>query len=158
MLIHVLYSFSRSAAIACVEDGLGWASSVFPTNDVRSRSTSSKSQFLGKHKLPMSELTRPSKSKKISMEHGEMQHVIAERVFNPLPGPVPMDHDLRFNLTSPITKDVEIDDFASTSHSDIGKEFSLEVEDFEEVPHSYVPGLIAGLDDCSSLPECTDIG
>nr|XP_024935444.2 protein PHOTOPERIOD-INDEPENDENT EARLY FLOWERING 1 isoform X3 [Ziziphus jujuba var. spinosa] len=152
----------RSAAVACVEDSLGWASSVFPTNDVRSRSAS-KSQFLGKHKLPMSELTRPSKSKlkKTSMELGEMRNVMAERVFHPLPVAVPMDHDLRFDLNSPIGKDVQIDDLKSTSQSDIDKEFSLETEDFkglEVVPHSYVPGLISGLDDCSSLPEYTDIG
>ncbi|KAF3442635.1 hypothetical protein FNV43_RR16551 [Rhamnella rubrinervis] len=151
----------RSAARACVEDNLGWATSVFPTNDVRSRSAS-KVQLLGKHKLPVSELSKPSKSKlkRTSMEHGEMSHAIADRVCLQLPAAAPMDLDQRFDLNySPVGNDVQVDDFNSTSHSYIDEEFLPDMEGldgFEVVPHSYVPGVISGLDEFSSLPKFTD--
>ena len=95
------------------------------------------------------------------MEHGEIRHDIADRVFPQLPAAASMDLDQRFDLNnSPIGND-QVDDFDSTSHSYIDEEFLPEMEGFdgfEVVPHSYVPGVISGLDEFSSLPEFTDIG
>lgn len=150
--------FFRSAARACAEDSLGWASSVFPINDVRSRSVS-KLPSLGKHKLPFPDLNKPSKSKfkRTSAEHGEMRHPSGERTLQPLPTfAAPIDLNL-FNLSSPISTDVQIDDPESNVVADINKMFSLEMEG-EAVEHGYVPSFISGLDDCPLFPEFTDIG
>lgn len=131
-------------------------------NDVRPRSAS-KLPVLGKHKLPMSELTKPSKSKlkKTSMESGEMRSLIADRAFQPLPTDVSMNHDQKFDLNSPVDGDVPVHDFSSNAQLYFDKEFLPETEGFdgfEVVPHCYVPDVISGLDEFSSLPEYTDIG
>lgn len=149
----------RAAARACVEDSVGWVSSVFPTNDVRNRSAS-KLPSLGKHKLSISDSMKPSKSrfKRSSMEHTEMPHPIAEPVLEPLPAAALKDPDLIFDLTQPIIPDVGIDVVASNLTHGTDMELSMEMESYEEVPHCYVPGLISGLDDCPLLPEYTDIG
>lgn len=149
----------RAAARACVEDSVGWVSSVFPTNDVRNRSAS-KLPSLGKHKLSFSDSMKPSKSrfKRSSMEHTEMPHLIAEPVLEPLPAAAPKDPDLSFDLTQPIIPDVGIDVVGSNLTHGTDMEHSMEMESYEEVPHCYVPGLISGLDDCLLLPEYTDIG
>lgn len=147
-----------AAARACVEDGLGWASSVFPTNDVKNRSAS-KLPSLGKHKHSISDSMKPkSKLKRSSTEHSEMPHLISEPVLEPLPAAALKDRDLSFDLTQPIIPDVENDDVGRNFPPGTDMELSMETESFEAVPHYYVPGLISGLDDCPLLPEYTDIG
>uniref|UniRef100_A0A5B7AQU5 DNA helicase n=1 Tax=Davidia involucrata TaxID=16924 RepID=A0A5B7AQU5_DAVIN len=148
----------RAASSASIEDRMGWALSAFPTGDIKSR-TASKSQSLGKHKLSVSNLIKPSKSKmrKTTMESIDMHRMIADPVVQPMLK-VSGDSNLRFDLTPPIIGDVGIDDFGGSSPFDMDKDLSLELESFDVVPHHYVPGFISGLDDCSSLPEFTDIG
>ncbi|PRQ30525.1 putative DNA helicase chromatin remodeling SNF2 family [Rosa chinensis] len=146
----------RNATRACDEDTMGWASSTFPTYDVRSRSVS-KLPSSGKHKLVFSDPVRPSKSKfrKNAVEHGEMRHFLAEHVFPPLPIAAPLNPSPRFDLNLPVNEDIETGDMESTSHSQV-VEPSFE-ESFGVLPHEYVPELLSGLDDCSLLPEYDDI-
>ncbi|PON81021.1 Protein PHOTOPERIOD-INDEPENDENT EARLY FLOWERING [Trema orientale] len=155
---HVAENRFRAASRACVEDSLGWASSVFPTNDLRSRSAS-KLPSLGKHKLPLLDLNKPSKSrsKKTSVENGEIRHLPGEQILRSLPTiAAPIDLNL-FNPSSPISTDAQIDDPESNFFAEMDKVFSLETEGFEAVEHNYVPGFISGLDDCPLSPEFTDI-
>ncbi|XP_041028492.1 protein PHOTOPERIOD-INDEPENDENT EARLY FLOWERING 1-like isoform X2 [Juglans microcarpa x Juglans regia] len=150
----------RASAKACVEDNLGWASSVFPINDVRARSVS-KLPSLGKHKHSISDSMKPSKSKfkrTSTVQHGEIPHLIAEPLLEPLPGAVPSDSSVRFDPFQPINLDVGKDNVESNLPTDMDTELSMEMENFEVVPHLYVPGLISGLEDCPFLPEYTDIG
>ncbi|KAA8546716.1 hypothetical protein F0562_003147 [Nyssa sinensis] len=144
----------RVASSASIEDCLGWALSAFPPGDVKSR-TSSKSQSLGKHKLSVSNSIKPSKSKmrKTIMESTELANSEVQPVLK-----VPSDSNLRFDLAPPIIPDVGIYDFDGSFPFDMDKELSLESVSLDGVPHNYVPGFISGLDDCSSLPEFTDIG
>lgn len=151
--------FPRDAARACVEGGLGWASSAFPANDIKLRPTS-KSQSLGKHKLSVSDSIKPprSKSKKTSMEHSEIHSLFAEPVFQPLPTVSPRDPNLRFDLTPAVIQDGCMDDRDSNSILCMDEELASAVGSFEAVPHNYNPGIISGLDDYLLLPEFTDIG
>ncbi|KAK6289543.1 hypothetical protein POUND7_001084 [Theobroma cacao] len=149
---------SRAAARACVGGGLGWASSAFPANDSKSRS-GSKLPSLGKHKLSVSDTMRSkSKLKKASMEHGDVHNLFPEQVFQPVATIAPNDPYLRCDLTS-VTNDSS---WADVVDSDLccsmDEALSLESEVYEVVPHSYIAGFISGLDDCSMLPEYTDIG
>ncbi|KAJ4705577.1 protein PHOTOPERIOD-INDEPENDENT EARLY FLOWERING 1-like [Melia azedarach] len=149
----------RDAARACGEDIMGWASSAFPANDARLRSVS-KSQTLGKHKLPISDSTKPPKSKlkKTSTEQGEVQQLSPEAVFQPIPAIATKDPNLRFDMTPPIIQDSCLDDMSSSLHSYLDKELSLETEFSDVCHHNYFPGLTSGLEDWSLLPEYTDIG
>jgi hypothetical protein len=158
-LLIVYFLLLRTSARACFEDSLGWASSVFPTNDVRSRSAS-KLPLLGKHKLSISDSIKPSKSKfkRTSMEHGEMPDHTAEPLLGPLPAVALKDSNIRFDLTQPLIPDVGIDNVEGILPSSIDMGLSMEMGSFEVVPHDYVPGLISGLDDYPLLPEYTDIG
>ncbi|XWS58915.1 hypothetical protein CRYUN_Cryun08bG0075400 [Craigia yunnanensis] len=148
----------RAAATACVGGGLGWASSAFPANDSKSRS-GSKLQSLGKHKLSVSDTIRPkSKLKKASMEHGDVHNLFAEQVFQSVATIAPNDPNLRCDLT-PVTNDCSwVDGVDSDFCSSMDKALSLELEGFDVVPHNYIPGFISCLDDCSMLPDYTDIG
>ncbi|KAK9276401.1 hypothetical protein L1049_005934 [Liquidambar formosana] len=150
----------RAASGACVEGSLGWASSAFPTSELKSRSAS-KSQTLGKQKLSISDSIKPSKSKiKRTMEQSEMFHPMAEPVFRSVPVVAHNDPNLRFDPPS-IIPDVGTSDFDSNSLFGTDMELSSEIETFELVPHQYVPSFISGLeglDDCSLLREYTDIG
>ncbi|KAA8518828.1 hypothetical protein F0562_016398 [Nyssa sinensis] len=148
----------RAASSASIEDCPGWALSAFLTGDIKSR-TSSKSQSLGKHKLSLSNSIRPSKSKmrKTIMDSIDMHHEVANPLFQPmLKGH--SESNLRFDMTPPVIPDVGLEDFDGSSPFDMDKELSVELESLDGVPHNYIPGFIAGLDDCSSLPEFTDIG
>lgn len=75
-------------------------------------------------------------------------------MFQPLQIAVPMEPDLDFNLTSSISKEI----LENNYELDMDKELFSEMMDGEVATHSYVPGLISGLDDCSSWPEFSDIG
>ncbi|CAN6689036.1 unnamed protein product [Malus baccata var. baccata] len=147
----------RTATRTCNEDAMGWASSVFPTNDLRSRSMS-KVPTTGKHKLVFSDSVRPSKSKirKSSVEHGEMRNFVSEQVLPPFPMAAPLNPNPRFDLNTPIDEDAGIYELESNSFSCLDESL-LEMETFGVLPHEYVPGLIGGLDD-EQLPEYTDIG
>ncbi|KAF9690190.1 hypothetical protein SADUNF_Sadunf01G0169900 [Salix dunnii] len=138
----------RDAARVCVEDSLGWVSSALPANDLKLW-LASKTQSLGKHKLSVSESTKPprSKTRKTLMEqsgHAEIS-MQSESVLSV------RDPSLRFDLPPAVIQDDE-DEF---SMSWLEKELSGEMG---ISPHNYVPDLISGLDDYSSLPEYTDIG
>lgn len=66
--------------------------------------------------------------------------------------------DSSFDLTPPHFIDPRIDVFDSDIPFDMDR-LSLESQDvIDLVSHDYLPGFISGLDDCSSLPELTDIG
>ena len=158
MLTKQIYVFLREAARACVGGGLGWASSAFPANDSKSRS-GSKLQSLGKHKLSISDTSRPkSKLKKVPSEHGNINNLFAEQVFQPVATIAPNDPNLRCDLTL-VTNDSSWTDGADSDFSSsMDKALSLELEGFDVVPHNYIPGLISGLADCSMLPDYTDIG
>lgn len=150
------YVLFRNSTRACDEDTMGWASSTFPTYDVRSRSVS-KLPSSGKHKLVFSDPAKPSKSKfrKNAAEHGEIRHIMAEQGFPPLPTAAPLNPSPRFDLNIPINEDIGTDDLESNSHSHFD-ESSFE-ESLGVLPHKYVPGLLTGLDDCSLSPEYNDI-
>ncbi|XP_024025351.1 protein PHOTOPERIOD-INDEPENDENT EARLY FLOWERING 1 isoform X3 [Morus notabilis] len=144
----------RVSARACVDDSLGWASSVFPTNEVRSRSAP-KLPSLGKHKIPFPDLNKPAKSKsRKTSENGKTRHPHSEQIFRPLAS---LDLNL-FNPSSPITAEVEIDALGSNSFSDINDFLPSEMETFEAVEHSYDPSIFSDLVDCPLSPEFTDIG
>ncbi|XVE90682.1 hypothetical protein DITRI_Ditri20bG0096500 [Diplodiscus trichospermus] len=148
----------REAARACFGGGQVWASSAFPANDSKSRS-GSKSQSLGKHKLSVSDTIRPkSKLKKASSEHGDIHNVFAEQLFQPVATVAPNDPNLRCDLAMGTNDDSLADGLGSDFSSSMEKALSLELEGFDVVQHSYVPGLISGLDDCSTLPDYSDIG
>lgn len=126
--------------------------------DVKTRSAQ-KPQALGKHKLPVTESIKSSKSKskKTSMEFGLTNHPVSE----PRPRPMQMlsfgDSSVWCDFSSP-TFDVEAHDFKGDLLSTMEKELSLEPESYEMVQHTYVPDVIADLDDCPLSPEYTDIG
>ncbi|KAM6547945.1 hypothetical protein CsatB_019621 [Cannabis sativa] len=157
--VHVAENRFRAATRACLEDRHGWASSVFPTNDIRSRSAA-KLPSLGKHKLPFPDLNKPSKSKfKKSAENGDLRHLPSEQnILQPLlTMAAPIDLNL-FSPSSPLSTDIQIDGLESNLLTDLDKLAPLEEDGFETVEHSYVPDLITGLDDCTLSPEFTDIG
>ncbi|XP_022718312.1 protein PHOTOPERIOD-INDEPENDENT EARLY FLOWERING 1 isoform X2 [Durio zibethinus] len=148
----------RAAATACVAGGLGWASSAFPANDSKSRS-GLKLQSSGKHKLSVSDTIRPkSKLKKASMEHGDVHSLFGEQVFQPVATIAPNDPNLRCDLTSVTDDSSWADGVDSDFCASMDKALSPQLECFDVVPHNYIPGFIGGLDDCSTLPDYTDIG
>ncbi|XP_054803873.1 protein PHOTOPERIOD-INDEPENDENT EARLY FLOWERING 1 isoform X2 [Prosopis cineraria] len=147
----------REAARACGEDSCGWASSVFPTNDARSRA-GSKIQASGKHKSSISDSIKPSKSKskRNSSDTCEMRHQRVEPLFQSMPSLEAKD--LRIDLNSLAMDEAGADNMDCNLPFVLNEENSLETETFGMVPHDFVAGLISGLDDCSELPEYTDIG
>lgn len=133
----------RDAARACKEDFHGWASSVFPIIDLKSRSVS-KSQSLGKHKLGVADSSKSAKSKhrKMGPDHGESSHhPIAD---HQMPSLVQEDNHNLYSLSSPILTDYsfpfDMDEYPFP-HEEPGSR--------EMIPHDYIPGLISGLD----IPE-----
>ncbi|KAF8411770.1 hypothetical protein HHK36_004329 [Tetracentron sinense] len=151
----------RVAARACFEgEGLGWASSAFPTCDlVRSRS-SSKPQSLGKHKISIADSIKPSKSKvpRITIDPGEEPHLISKPALQPLLTFPSADPFGSLDMTQLIIPGVGIDDNFSYSNSSMDKDLILDMESFEAIPHHYIPGFFSDLDDSILLSEITDIG
>ncbi|XP_059662554.1 protein PHOTOPERIOD-INDEPENDENT EARLY FLOWERING 1 isoform X2 [Cornus florida] len=147
----------RAASRACVEGCLGWASSAFSVGDVKSRTTS-KSLTLGKHKLSMSESTKPSKSKmrKTTLESSDTPCLVTDLAAKPAMT-VPNESNLRFDQTLPTNPDVGIYDLNSSSLFD-NDELTIETDCSVLVPHHYVPDFISGLEECSLSPEFVDIG
>ncbi|XP_011046132.1 PREDICTED: protein PHOTOPERIOD-INDEPENDENT EARLY FLOWERING 1-like isoform X3 [Populus euphratica] len=140
---------STSIAENRFRDAARASSSVLPANDLKLL-LASKTQSLGKHKLSVSESTKPprSKTRKTLLEQNEGH---AEPIMQPLSV---RDPKLRFDLPPAVIQD-DKDEF---SISCMEKELSVETGISEAVPHNYVPDLISGLDDYSLLPEYTDIG
>lgn len=67
-------------------------------------------------------------------------------------------NDLKFDLTESTINEARTDDLDCNLPFGLNEENSLELETFGVVPHSYVEGLLSGLDDCSEFLEYTDIG
>ncbi|KAE8691249.1 Protein PHOTOPERIOD-INDEPENDENT EARLY FLOWERING 1 [Hibiscus syriacus] len=148
----------RAATMAGVEGGLHWASAAFPANDPKSRS-GQKSQSLGKHKLPVSDTTRSkSKLKKASMEHGDVSNLHAELVFQQACRIGLHNPNLRSDPTLVNNDGSWVDGVDSNFCSSMDEAFASELEGFDVIPHNYSRGFISGLDDCSILPDYTDIG
>ncbi|XP_044486357.1 protein PHOTOPERIOD-INDEPENDENT EARLY FLOWERING 1 isoform X4 [Mangifera indica] len=159
---NVAESRFRDAARACTEDSCGWASSAFPTNEARLRLVP-KLPSLGKHKLSSDSVKPPkSKHKKTSIEHGNMRQFLLEQGFQPtLPMPpiTAKDPNLRFDLTPAVIQEGWSDDAAdSNAFPCVDEDFSLGMESLEVAPNDYFPDLLSGLEDCSILPEYSDIG
>ncbi|KAM7270265.1 hypothetical protein ACFE04_029479 [Oxalis oulophora] len=139
----------RNVAREFDEDFLGWASSAFPANSIKSRSAL-KTQTLGKHKPSHPD---PIKSPKLKIKRTSMEQN---------PGPVLTvslsDPNLKFELMPGTSHDDcwtdELDKLQpcfDTDHSLAG--------DFETIKYNYDPGLISDLIDVSTLPdEFIDIG
>lgn len=155
--LNEIVSLLRAGARSCLEGNLTWASSAFP--DAKSRSTV-KTQTLGKHKLSVSDSSRPSKSKvrKTSIENVEINNLFAEPGLQPVATAEPNDVNLRFDLSSIITDDLWPDNIDGGPHQCMDSELLLEAESYDVLAHNYVPGLLQDLDDWSVLPEYTDIG
>ncbi|KAE8671015.1 hypothetical protein F3Y22_tig00112000pilonHSYRG00202 [Hibiscus syriacus] len=148
----------RAAGMAGVEGGLHWASAAFPANDPKSRS-GQKLQSLGKHKLSVSDITRPkSKLKKASMEHGDVSNLLFEQVFQQAGRIAPSDPNLRCDPALVNNDDGWVDGVDINFSSSMDEAFASELEGFDVIPHNYTHGFISGLDDCSILPDYTDIG
>lgn len=137
----------RAASNACLHGVLGWASSAFPVSESRSRSVF-KSPTLGKHKLGLPETSKPSKSKirKVAAEPSLVHPPFAEPFLQSMPTATP------YNQGS-TSEDLLID-----TPYDMDEELPLQPNGLEIVLHCYNPSFISGLDDCSSLPDYTDIG
>ena len=153
-LLTIISLFFRSASRGCLDGSLDWASSAFPTSDLKLRSAT-KSHSLGKHKLHTSESTRPSKSKfkKVAVEVSETHQVFLPPVVKPTVAF--SDSSPRFDMGSPVSSDYT----DSISSSSLNEELSREPDGLEELfSHQYVPSFISGLDDFSGLPEYIDIG
>ncbi|XP_030525754.1 protein PHOTOPERIOD-INDEPENDENT EARLY FLOWERING 1 isoform X2 [Rhodamnia argentea] len=148
----------REASRAGAEGSLSCLTSGFLATDVKTRSAQ-RPQALGKHKLPVTDSIKSSKSKlkKTSMEFGLTNQPVSE----PRPQPMQMlsvgDPSVRCDFSSPIF-DVEAHNFEGDLLSTMDKELSLEPESYDMVPQTYVPDVIAELDDCPLSPEYTDIG
>lgn len=144
----------REATRICEEDVSGWASSAFPTSDARSR-PGSRIQSSGKQKSSISDSAKPSrsKSKRASIDPSEMHHHQADSIFQSVPSLT----DLRFDLASFTTDEVELNAVDRCFPFDLNGESSWEMEGVEMIPHDYITGLISDLDDCTTFPEYTDI-
>lgn len=157
-ILYILFPFLRTASRDCTEGSSSWASAAFQVGgDVHYR-TPSKSQALGKHKLSIFESVKTSKSKlrKTTSEYNDITRPpFADLVVRPT---ITFPADSSFDLTPPHFTDPRIDVFDSDIPFDMDR-LSLESQDvIDLVSHDYLPGFISGLDDCSSLPELTDVG
>lgn len=144
----------RMASKACFGgESFSWATSAFPTCDVRTR-PGSKSQSLGKHKAAP-DLNKPPKSKLPRTTEANEGCSPINKMTPPLPDTA---------STNPIAV-LDPPHFVESlttieNHPFFTMDDSLqEMESFESLPYDYDPGLIMGLEDCKSLTEeITDIG
>ncbi|KAH9624629.1 hypothetical protein KSS87_000784 [Heliosperma pusillum] len=141
------------SSAACLHGVLGWASSVFPIIEHRSRS-SFKSPSSGKHKLGGGESSRPSKSKvrKLMGEQPDTNSALTDPSLQLL-------LSLSENNPTP-TSGSYITQTLDGSFENLLNDIPVGLDDTanpEMVPHCYNPGFISGLDDCSLL-EYMDIG
>ncbi|MED6112642.1 Pharynx and intestine in excess protein 1 [Stylosanthes scabra] len=147
----------REASRACEEDSSAWASSVFPTNDTRSK-PGSRIQSSGKQKPSNTDTGKPSKSKskRAFTDPSETHHQQTDPSLHSMPSLKDLGIDLNASSTM---DDIGVDDFPSSSlPSSLDLENSFdETESLGAVPHDYVAGLISDLDDCTTFPDFSDI-
>lgn len=86
------------------------------------------------------------------MEHSEIQPSSPEPA--PNQAVATKDPNLRFDLI----QEAWLDDMDSNLMCCMDRGLSLETAFSSVVPHNYFPDVILGLDDCSTLPDYTDIG
>lgn len=106
---------------------------------------------LAKQKLPVSESTKPSKSKlrRPQKHHADPHNLTTTEVFQTLPL-MPTDPNLRFNDLSSSFSEDGILGFNPDEDS------LLDMS--ELLSFNYEPDITSGLDDLSNFPEFTDIG
>lgn len=123
-----------------------------------SRSWTPQLPYLGKHKLPVPDLVKPSKSKlrRTSKDHTDLHCLTTSEVFQPM-SLMPTDPSMRFDEFSSCFPEAGILEFDSNSLLTMGNEVtSLDTKGV--VPFHFGPDLTSGLDDLSILPEFTDVG
>ncbi|KAK4404937.1 protein PHOTOPERIOD-INDEPENDENT EARLY FLOWERING 1 [Sesamum angolense] len=124
-----------------------------------SRSWTPQLPYLGKHKLPVPDLVKPSKSKlrKTSKDHTDLHCLTTNEVFQPMPL-IPADPpSMRFDEFPSCLPEAGILEFDSNCFLDMGCEVTF-LDAPGVVPFHFGPDLTSGLDDFSILPEFTDIG
>ncbi|KAL0339576.1 UNVERIFIED_CONTAM: hypothetical protein Sradi_4474400 [Sesamum radiatum] len=124
-----------------------------------SRSWTPQLPYLGKHKLPVPDLVKPSKSKlrKTSKDHTDLHCLTTSEVFQPMPL-IPADPpSMRFDEFPSCLPEAGILEFDSNCFLDMGCEVTF-LDTPGVVPFHFGPDLTSGLDDFSILPEFTDIG
>ncbi|KAL0404989.1 UNVERIFIED_CONTAM: protein PHOTOPERIOD-INDEPENDENT EARLY FLOWERING 1 [Sesamum radiatum] len=124
-----------------------------------SRSWTPQLPYLGKHKLPVPDLVKPSKSKlrKTSKDHTDLHCLTTSEVFQPMPL-IPADPpSMRFDEFPSCLPEAGILEFDSNCFLDMGSEVTF-LDTPGVVPFHFGPDLTSGLDDFSILPEFTDIG
>ncbi|KAL0359443.1 UNVERIFIED_CONTAM: protein PHOTOPERIOD-INDEPENDENT EARLY FLOWERING 1 [Sesamum angustifolium] len=124
-----------------------------------SRSWTPQLPYLGKHKLPVADLVKPSKSKfrKTSKDHTDLHCLTNSEVFQPMPL-IPADPpSMRFDEFPSCLPEAGILEFDSNCFLDMGCEVTF-LDTPGVVPFHFGPDLTSGLDDFSILPEFTDIG
>ncbi|XP_011075153.1 protein PHOTOPERIOD-INDEPENDENT EARLY FLOWERING 1 isoform X1 [Sesamum indicum] len=124
-----------------------------------SRSWTPQLPYLGKHKLPVPDSVKPSKSKlrKTSKDHTDLHCLTTSEVFQPMPL-IPADPpSMRFDEFSACLPEAGILEFDSNCFLDMGSEVTF-LDTPRVVPFHFGPDLTSGLDDFSILPEFTDIG
>ncbi|KAL2464783.1 Protein PHOTOPERIOD-INDEPENDENT EARLY FLOWERING 1 [Forsythia ovata] len=156
---HMVENRFRAASGTCVGSSVGWGSVAFPTGDTRT-SAQMKLQYLGKHKHPVSDSTKPSKSKlrRTAVDATDVHQITAGPVVQPMAKP-PADLDVRldgeFSSYMPV---VEAPYFDNDCVFDMDGEVVPTLDSLGMVPFDFGPNLISGIDDWSTVPEFTDIG
>nr|GMD44637.1 protein PHOTOPERIOD-INDEPENDENT EARLY FLOWERING 1 isoform X1 [Ipomoea batatas] len=154
---YVAESRFRETSNTCFEACLDWPSITLPPGEPRCK-TPAKPQSQGKQKLaPDSSKASKSRSRKVSVEHSDLCPP-TEQIFQP--ASFSNDAIAAMDTSSSLEEAYLHHDFETSSLFNTNGEFKAEHTDF--VPHSYIPGLLSGLDDCSTssptFPEFTDIG
>ncbi|CAI9765682.1 unnamed protein product [Fraxinus pennsylvanica] len=155
---HIVENRFRAVSGTCVESSVGWGSVAFPTGDARS-SAQMKSRYLGKHKHPVSDSTKPPKSKlrKIAVDATDVHQITAGTVLEPMAKPL-ADLDVTVDGVSSYMPAAETPSFDNNCVFDMDGEVVPTLDSLGMVPFDFGPNLISGLDDWSTLPEFTDIG
>ncbi|XP_031103378.1 protein PHOTOPERIOD-INDEPENDENT EARLY FLOWERING 1 isoform X1 [Ipomoea triloba] len=154
---YVAESRFRETSNTCFEACLDWPSITLPPGEPRCK-TPAKPQSQGKQKLaPDSSKASKSRSRKVSVEHSDLCPP-TEQIFQP--ASFSNDPIAAMDTSSSLEEACLHHDFETSSLFNTNGEFKVDLTDF--VPHSYIPGLLSGLDDCSTssptFPEFTDIG
>ncbi|VFQ59291.1 unnamed protein product [Cuscuta campestris] len=146
---HSAQNRFRDALNACSEGSRDGPSLSFPTVEPKHK-TPSRPQTAGKHKFSHSDPAKASKSKskKIAVEHNDPCTSTTDQIFHPTDT---LGNDFSAEIGS------HYHDFENLSLLNTNEE-ELEAEFIDFVPHIYIPGLLSGLDDCSTFPEFTGIG
>ncbi|CAA2954562.1 PHOTOPERIOD-INDEPENDENT EARLY FLOWERING 1 isoform X1 [Olea europaea subsp. europaea] len=155
---HMVENRFRAVAGTCVGSSVGWGSVAFPTGDARSASQT-KLQYLGKHKHPVSDSTKPSKTKlrKTAVDATDVHQITVGPVLQPMAKPS-ADFDVwHGGVSSSCMPVVESPYFDNTCVFDLD-EVAPTLDSLGMVPFDFGPNLISGIDDWSTVPEFADIG